>query len=128
MDISSCRGNCEGCHSPFLREDIGEELTAAVIDALVADNFGVNCFLFLGEGQDPDALLSLARHARSLGLEVALYSGREEVEPPFWQVFDYIKLGPYRPSCGPLNKRTTNQRLYRVHDGRHEDITARFWR
>lgn len=127
VDISNCRGNCVGCHSPFLRLDVGEELTTAVIDRLVADNFGVNCFLFMGEGRDPEALLDLADHVRSLGLEAALYSGREVVEDIFWNHFDYIKLGPYRPECGPLNNPATNQRLYRVVDGRPEDITYRFW-
>ena len=127
VEISNCRGNCPGCHSPFLKKDIGRELTPAVIDALVKDNFGVNCFLFLGEGRDPEALLDLAEHVRSLGLEVAVYSGREVVEDIFWQYFDYIKLGPYREECGPLNNPATNQRLYRVREGRPEDITDRFW-
>jgi anaerobic ribonucleoside-triphosphate reductase activating protein len=125
VDISCCRGNCVGCHSPFLKLDIGEELTTEVIDKLVADNFGVNCFLFLGEGQDPSALLALAAHVRAKGLAVALYSGREEVEPEFWEAFDYLKIGPYRPECGPLNKPTTNQRLYKLKDGVREDITFR---
>ncbi len=127
VEISNCRGNCPGCHSPFLKKDIGRELTPAVIDALVKDNFGVNCFLFLGEGRDPEALLDLAEHVRSLGLEVAVYSGREVVEDIFWQYFDFIKLGPYREECGPLNNPATNQRLYRVREGRPEDITDRFW-
>ena len=128
VEISHCRGNCEGCHSPFLRKDIGRELTPEVIDALVADNFGVNCFLFLGEGRDPETLLDLADHARSLGLKVAVYSGREEVEDIYWDHFDYIKLGPYKPACGPLNNPSTNQRLYALVDGKWEDITHRFWR
>ena len=128
VDISNCRGNCVGCHSPFLKKDIGVELTPEIIDALVADHFGVNCFLFLGEGRDVEALLDLAAHVRSLGLEVAVYSGRDVVEDIFWTHFDYIKLGPYKPECGPLNKTTTNQRLYRVIDGRPQDITSRFWR
>ena len=120
VDISNCRGDCVGCHSPFLKLDIGEELTTGIIDALIADNFGVNCFLFLGEGRDPEALLALARHIRGAhpAMEIALYSGREEVEPAIWDAFDYVKVGPYRPECGPLNERTTNQRLYRVH---HEE-------
>lgn len=126
VEISNCRGNCVGCHSPFLKKDIGRELTADIIDRLVADNFGVNCFLFLGEGRDPEALLDLADHVRSKGLLAAVYSGREEVEEVFWDHFDYIKLGPYRPECGPLNSPTTNQRLYRRgEDGRWEDITSR---
>ena len=128
VDISNCRGNCVGCHSPFLKKDIGVELTPEIIDALVADHFGVNCFLFLGEGRDVEALLDLAAHVRSLGLEVAVYSGRDVVEDIFWTHFDYIKLGPYKPECGPLNKTTTNQRLYQVIDGRPQDITSRFWR
>ncbi len=57
VEISNCRGNCLGCHSPFLKKDIGEELTPQIIDSLIADNFGVTCFLFLGEGKDTDALL-----------------------------------------------------------------------
>lgn len=132
VDISHCRGNCEGCHSPFLKEDIGQELTEAIIDRLIDDNFGVDTFLFLGEGRDPEALLRLAAHVRSRGLSPALYSGRSAVEDVFWDVFDYIKLGPYKADCGPLNQRTTNQRLYRrtAPGGREafEDITARFWR
>jgi anaerobic ribonucleoside-triphosphate reductase activating protein len=128
VDISNCRGNCVGCHSPFLKKDIGQELTPEVIDRLVADNFGINCFLFLGEGRDPEALLDLAEHVRSLGLEVAVYSGRETVEDVFWYYFDYVKLGPYRPECGPLNNPSTNQRLYKVENARPIDITSRFWR
>ena len=126
VDISNCRGNCIGCHSPFLKKDIGQELTTEVIDRLVADNFGVDCFLFLGEGRDLEALLELADHVRSKGLLAAVYSGREEVEEVFWDHFDYIKLGPYRPECGPLNSPTTNQRLYRRSgEGEWEDITSR---
>ena len=64
--------------------------------------------LFLGEGRDPEALLALAAHIRSAhpAMEIALYSGREEVEPAIWDAFDYVKVGPYRPECGPLNERT----------------------
>ena len=110
----------------------------------MGDNFGVNCFLFLGEGQDPDSLLALAAHVHTLGLRAAVYSGRSEVEEAFWDVFDYIKLGPYDAALGPLNEPTTNQRLYRLmdpsevapvggevtyHGSRaYLDITSRFWR
>lgn len=125
LEISNCQGNCVGCHSPFLRDNIGKELTPAVADALVADNFGINCFLFLGEGNDRDALIALAAHIRSRHpkLELALYSGRTSVEDDLKEIFDYIKLGPYIEEFGPLNSVTTNQRLY--HHG--EDITSRFW-
>ena len=144
VDISNCRGNCVDCHSPFLKEDIGEELTPEIISQLVSDNFGVDCFLFLGEGRDPERLLELATHVRALGLVPALYSGRREVDGSYWEAFDYIKVGPYLPEQGPLNNPETNQRLYRVLGAdekapegaefrmrasgrRFIDITPRFW-
>ena len=37
VDISNCPGHCEGCHSPFLREDIGEPLTAAQLKPYLFD-------------------------------------------------------------------------------------------
>ena len=128
VDISNCRGECVGCHSPFLREDIGEPLTKEVIGALVKDNFGVDCFLFLGEGRDPETLVSLAAYVRSQGLAAALYSGRTELEPFIWDAFDYVKTGPFIPERGPLNDPDTNQRLYRRMEGEWVDITSRFWR
>lgn len=133
VEISNCQGNCVGCHSPFLRTDMGEELTEAAIDAMIADNFGVDCFLFLGEGKDIDSLLSLSAHVRSKGLLSALYSGRTRVEDAVYEAFDYVKVGPYIEEFGPLDSKTTNQRLYRISrrpDGTvdREDITSRFWR
>ena len=45
-----------------------------------------------------------------------------------YKEFDYVKVGPYIEECGPLNKRTTNQRLYKCDkNGNKEDITYRFW-
>ena len=135
IDISNCTGLCEGCHSPFLRRDVGVELTPEAIDSLIAGNFGINCFLFLGEGNDHAALMSAANYVRRAypSLALGLYSGRESVVEDVWELFDYVKIGPFRPSCGPLNKTTTNQRLYRIlhnADGTRtvDDITARFWR
>lgn len=150
VDISNCTGLCEGCHSPFLRRDVGAELTPHAVESMLSANFGVNCFLFLGEGNDHAALLDMASYIRSAhpALSLALYSGRENVEDDIFQVFDYVKIGPYRPACGPLNNPGTNQRLYHVHHGDHdaglqalapsglatpeaftlEDITFRFWR
>ena len=46
----------------------------------------------------------------------------------FKQLIDYVKVGPYKEDLGPLNKRTTNQRLYKMVDGVKIDITERFWK
>ena len=126
LEISNCQGCCIGCHSPFLKEDIGEELTTEVIDALIAENFGVNCVLLLGEGNDPDAVRNIASHIRRAhpGIATAIYSGRNSVEDDYFELFDYVKTGPDIAEYGPLDKPTTNQRLY--YHG--EDITSTFWR
>jgi len=133
VEITNCQGHCEDCHSPHLRDDLGEELTPAKIDALFGDNFGVNCFLFLGEGKDVDALLKLVKHINKKypSIEVALYSGLHHTDERVWDYFDYVKIGPYRAEYGPLNKPTTNQRMYRLERGKGKgsaiDITERFW-
>ena len=132
ISISNCRGNCPGCHSPELRDNIGIPLTPSVIDDLLEKNFGVNCVLFLGEGDDIETLLDLAVYAGN-HRAVALYSGKTEVDKRCYWVFDYIKVGPYVKELGPLNKPTTNQRLYEIRrhgKGKYEkiDITREFWR
>ena len=126
VEISNCRGNCIGCHSPFLKKDLGDELTAEAVEKLLKTNFGENCFLFLGEGNDSEALKAIAYYLRSSHpeLELALYSGRESVEDELFEIFDFVKVGPYIKEFGPLNEKTTNQRLY-YH---RADITSAFWR
>ena len=125
VEIPNCQGSCPGCHSSFLKLDLGKELTEAEADRLVEDNFGVNCFLFLGEGNDHEALMELAAHLRAAhpDLELALYSGRQEVEEEIYEAFDFVKVGPYVEALGPLSEASTNQRMY-YH---REDITSRFW-
>lgn len=125
VEITNCQGLCAGCHSPFLRRDLGEELSLDAAKKLIDSNFGVNCFLFLGEGNDRSALLSLAWDLKREypQLELALFCGRDEVEDEFYEIFDYVKTGPYIESLGPLNSPSTNQRLY-YH---REDITSSFW-
>ena len=141
IEITNCPGMCEGCHSPWLREDIGEELTAERLNELIDKNKGITCICFMGEGKDSEALKKLAFgiHLRSdYPYRVALYSGRVEVEEDYDNYFDYLKIGPYIPSKGPLNKETTNQRLYKIErkygtdfgieETIRKDITYKFWR
>ena len=136
IEITNCPGQCVGCHSPWLRDDIGDELTPDKLFELIDSNKGITCVCFMGEGKDPEALKWLAMDVRVRypHIKTALYSGRTEVEPEYDSFFDYIKVGPYIPEFGPLNSETTNQRLYRidVHVGNNEvervDITNKFWR
>lgn len=137
IEITNCPGHCVGCHSPWLREDIGEELTIDVLHDLIDKNKGITCVCFMGEGKDPETLKLLAstiKFRNDFPYKVALYSGRYEVEDDFYKYFDYIKLGPYIPEFGPLNNKETNQRLYEIVprgnglQPERVDITYKFWR
>jgi anaerobic ribonucleoside-triphosphate reductase activating protein len=135
INISNCQNNCRGCHSPYLKKDIGTELTIDELDKLIDTNDGINCVVFMGEGNDQGCLISLAKHVRERynnTISTALYSGREEVEWELYEYFDYIKVGPYIPEMGPINKTTTNQRFYtrqkfgNVYE--RVDLTSLFWK
>lgn len=138
IEISGCKLRCPGCHSPYLQEDIGNELTPEVLDKLIEDNKGITCVCFMGEGSRLFDIAYLSRLIHSkYGLKTAWYTGlsfhlnsmTECVGRPIACEFDYVKTGPYIESLGPLNKKTTNQRLYKkVSDKpvKFEDITYRF--
>ena len=130
VNMTNCQNKCVGCHSPQLRKDIGKELTEEVVDELIKDNEGLNCFLFMGEGNDKDSLIKMARYIKEkyASLSLAIYSGRDNVEDDFYELFDYVKIGPYIAKFGPLNKDTTNQRLLKIEDGARKDITSMFWK
>ena len=148
INISNCQNNCIGCHSPYLKQNIGEELTTDVLDELIEKNNGITCVCFMGEGKDELALQNLLSHVKQKhkNLKLGLYSGREAVlEEFYWNTLDYLKIGPFMAEFGALNEETTNQRLYGRKEGNivgvyspltcettyHDgwiDITSKFWK
>jgi len=142
LNISNCQNSCVGCHSPYLKKNIGEYLDYAELDKLAKENEGITCICLMGEGNDFCDIIHYGAYIHNiLGLKSAVYSGREDIpEAAYWDVFDYIKIGPYKAEFGPLNSKTTNQRLYH-HNGEKEaeieingvkhqgwtDITHKFW-
>lgn len=126
FSITNCQNRCKGCHSAHLRCNIGEVLDENVIDEKFAKTIKMcNCVLFLGEGNDKEGLIRLNNYIKNkYNVETAIYSGRDEVEDDLFEYFDYVKVGSYKEECGPLNKKTTNQRLF-YHK---KDITNKFWK
>ncbi len=130
VSISGCPIRCPGCHSRYLWDDIGEPLTAEALADMLRSHAGVTCLCLMGGDQDPALIDSLARWVKeNTSVRTAWYSGRTKLPPEISpRHFDYLKTGPYDAARGPLNVRTTNQRLYRVENGLLTDITHRFWR
>ena len=128
VNISGCP-----CRCPYMWEDIGLQLDTDAIDAFVGKyGHDITCIAFMGGDGDPVAVNLLAQyiHENHPQYHVAWYSGRLRIPPTVCKTdFDYIKVGPYIRHLGPLNRPTTNQRLYRkTESGDFEDITRRFWR
>ena len=91
----------------------------------------------MGGDAEPYQVLTLAREIKEnlKDLKVGWYSGRDKLPAGIelnLQNFDYIKLGPYIKEKGPLNCKTTNQKMYEIkydsEDYFMEDITYKFWK
>ena len=133
INISGCPIRCPDCHSKYLWEDVGEPLNSDSLHHLIENNKGITCVSFMGGDSSPYEIKDLAMFVRVAypKLKIAWYSGKETIPNGIMlniQDFDFIKLGPYKKEFGPLNNKNTNQRMYRVHNNKLEDITSKFWR
>lgn len=131
INISNCPCHCEGCHSSYLAEDIGEPLDLQHLTNLIDSNKGITCVCIMGGDANPSEVDDIAQDIKEYypELKVGWYSGRQELSKDIeLGNFDYIKLGPYIEEFGPLNSRTTNQRFYKVSNGEFVDITSKFWK
>ena len=133
INISNCPNNCPGCHSSYLKDDVGIPLTYVELMYLISQNQGISCVCFMGGDKEPWEVQRLAQRVKEEGLKAAWYSGKSEIPEDIRLVnFDYVKLGPYMEEKGPLNSRTTNQVMYKIDHVADKpfvvDITSRFWK
>lgn len=129
INLSNCPFKCKGCHSPYLREDIGELLNSEKLEQLINENVGITCVCFMGGDRNLVEVQELAIGAKKRGLKTAWYSGSSDldVESNCVFAFDYIKVGPYIDGLGPLSSANTNQRFYKIEDEHLTvDMTHRF--
>ncbi len=130
LNLSQCPNRCPGCHSPQLQDDIGYPLDDNMLDGLL-ERYGrdVTCVCFMGGDREPEEVMRLAGRVHSTGLKTAWYSGRQQLPDCFnAEAFDFVKVGPYVESLGPLPSPDTNQRMFRIENGKMTDITGSFWK
>ena len=125
VNISGCPNRCPGCHSPWLWEDEGKEMTEELLSSLLERySSAITCLCFMGGDASPSEIQKMSEWIKSQypGLKTAWYSGRGSVPDGFdVRCLDYIKLGPYIEALGGLKSPETNQRLYRIlNDGSFE--------
>ena len=131
INISNCPCHCEGCHSLYLAEDIGEPLDLQHLTGLIDSNSGISCVCIMGGDANPSEVDDIAQDIKEYypELKVAWYSGKQELSKDInLENFDYIKLGPYIKDRGPLDNVNTNQRFYKVINKELVDITSAFWK
>lgn len=113
FNISNCPIHCPDCHSKYLWEDTGTNLTIEnIISELDKYNDGITCIGFMGGDFDISYLTYIVQSLKKIypNLKYGWYSGREYIN----SVFDYVKTGPYDKRYGGLDKNTTNQRFYKI--------------
>lgn len=123
INLTNCPNHCPGCHSPWLQEDIGRELTLDEIDLILSiqGESPYTCIGFMGGDNDVEFLLEIVKalHESHPKYRIGWYTGQnipaEELGKNYstYKHFDYIKTGPYVEVLGGLDKPTTNQRMYR---------------
>lgn len=127
INISGCPNNCIGCHSPELREDIGDELSITKIVDMVKGNTSISCIAFMGGDADPEAVFRLCDEvydAYEGSIRCCWYSGNDEFNKEAMKHhLYYYKIGHYDANLGPLDKVGTNQKMLKVVDGHIEDLT-----
>jgi anaerobic ribonucleoside-triphosphate reductase activating protein len=125
INISGCPCHCPGCHSSYLSEDIGTPLNPQTLQQLIQDKSGITAICLMGGDAYPFEIAGIAQWIKQhTDLHVGWYSGRQELPPDIslsLEYFNYIKLGPYVESLGPLDNPNTNQRLYEVQLSRDVD-------
>lgn len=122
FSISNCGGNCPNCHSPWLKDDLGEEFTDKMLMNFISmDDGEVDCYVFLGDGQEPKRMIELLKICKENNLKTCLYVGKNTTKWKYLRYLDYIKLGSYIEDLGGLNCKTTNQVMYKI-----ENITNQF--
>lgn len=113
INFSNCPYRCPDCHSKHLWDDVGMPTNVGVLIYLIEKNEGISCVCFMGGDNDLESLYKLFNAVLTTypNLKVAWYTGRETI-PKDLPKIHYVKIGPYKAECGPLNNPNTNQRFY----------------
>lgn len=119
--ISNCQFDCFGCHSPWLSQDFGKDLSEDIDKILLKYEGMYSCICFMGEGSDVDSLIKLLPKIK---VKTAIYSGNDVIQDWMYN-FDYIKVGRYVKELGGLDSSKSNQKLYKNTGGCLVEITKR---
>lgn len=117
FNISNCPHRCPSCHSSYLQEDSGHELTLDELYGIINRyRQGITCIGFMGGDANHDEVFEFAKYVKShFDIKVGWYSGDDTCEDKekVIKYFDYYKYGSYQEEFGPLDSPMTNQVMYK---------------
>lgn len=139
VNISNCPGTCEACSEPYLRQNIGTELTDEQIDYLILSNPGITLFGFMGGDSDHKDIIRAAKHIKEFfpNIKIGMYSGRDSLDLDLIPYLDCYKIGRFilpkgpveewsKQNCGPLVFPFSNQLYFEKHEGNLVNATYKF--
>lgn len=138
LNISNCPCHCSQCSEPWLKEDIGTELTTEEILRLLKANPHCTVLGLMGGDADHEDIIRIINviHAHS-NIKVGFYSGLDVIDMRIASCVDFYKIGRwiaptgdpkdwYRHSCGPLAFPFSNQRYFERRGDQLYDATEKF--
>lgn len=121
INISGCHYKCEGCHSMYLWDYVGNYLIDDMDNLLSKYDDLISCVCFMGGDQNQDELLCCLRKVKERKLKTCLYTGNDDIESISEEIIknlDYIKIGRYVEELGGLNCETTNQKMFDLNNNK----------
>ena len=125
FNISGCPHKCEGCHSSYLGEYVGEYLLDNIEDIVSKYEDKVTCVCFMGGDQNLIELEKCLTIVKEHSLKTCVYSGADELDlfRPLFFLLNYLKIGRYNQLLGGLDKSTTNQIFYQIEHEKQYNLT-----
>lgn len=122
--ISGCPRACKGCSWHSIKVDAHKFDEEAFTQLLSNYKNKIENVVFLGGDWLGKGLLPFIKIAHSFNFSVCLYSGADsitELDAEVLKNLEWLKLGSWKADLGPLTSPTTNQRFYKLADGKIVD-------
>lgn len=117
LNITGCTHHCDGCHSEYLSNDIGNYVDDDLPMLLKKYKGMITCVCFMGGDQCIQNLNQwLKRIKEDYHLKTCVYSGaeNESIFANSFKYLDYLKIGPFQKEKGGLDSENTNQVFWKV--------------
>lgn len=124
-----CPLRCSGCHSEELwNSSGGRQLSNECFQQYLTQYAGlITCVVFFGGEWRAKELQRFLMIAQQQGLKTCLYTGLNHVSRHLRPYLNYAKIGPWQKARGGLNQFNSNQRFYRLEQGKFvEDLSHLF--